>query len=222
LLAQAKALFLPSGRRVRTVPGGLYQGVRLPIDFRHDAQLYFGLIERETHRWIRQAVGRADWVVDVGAGRGELVCYALLQPRIGFVMACEPDPATIRALRESAAANGFAEGDRLDVCECFVGSSAGQRSLDELLVGRVPGRGFIKVDVEGSELDVLNSGSRLLTSAGVDLLLETHSPELEQSCLAWLEARAFTVRVIDQAWWRRLVPEHRPSAHNRWIAGAGP
>jgi hypothetical protein len=78
-------------------------------------------------------------------------------------------------------------------------------------------RGFIKIDVEGHEMDVLQSGERLLCSATVDLLIETHSKILEEQCLKWLVSKGYHCEVIMNAWWRAMIPEKRPIDHNRWL-----
>ena len=77
--------------------------------------------------------------------------------------------------------------------------------------------GFIKIDVDGPECDVLDSGARLLSKADVCLLVETHSLELELGCIDRLEKLGYVCSVIRNAWWRIFVPEQRPIAHNRWL-----
>jgi hypothetical protein len=66
-------------------------------------------------------------------------------------------------------------------------------------------------------MDVLRSGECLLGSAVVDLLIETHSADLEHECLEWLAGRGYNCEVIRNAPWRVLIPEARAIAHNRWL-----
>ena len=49
------------------------------MDFAENAQVMFGLWERETYAFIRSISGSTSWVVDVGAGRGELILYFALK-----------------------------------------------------------------------------------------------------------------------------------------------
>jgi hypothetical protein len=71
--------------------------------------------------------------------------------------------------------------------------------------------------VDGGEMEVLRSGEALLKSTTVDLLVETHSLQLEEQCLSYLASLGFACSVIRNAWWRVIIPEHRPIGHNRWI-----
>lgn len=72
--------------------------------------------------------------------------------------------------------------------------------------------------MDGYEADVLKSGEKLLSEGKVDLLIETHSKELEDECIGWLNERGYRCEVIDNAWWRFVVPEQRPTAHTQPVA----
>jgi hypothetical protein len=77
----------------------------------------------------------------------------------------------------------------------------------------------LKIDVDGAETDVLDSAINLLTVGSPDVLVEVHSEQLEKECIARLRSFDYAVEIIDNAWWRIFVPEHRPIPHNRWIGG---
>jgi hypothetical protein len=102
-----------------------------------------------------------------------------------------------------------------------VGDGPGQMSLDALAADR-PGPVFVKVDVDGGEVAVLRSGPRLLARADCSLLLEVHSEPLEADCVALLRKHGYECRPINPAWWRRVVPEHRPIGWNRWVLADRP
>jgi hypothetical protein len=76
---------------------------------------------------------------------------------------------------------------------------------------------FIKVDVDGAELQVLGTMSRLLRERRPAIVVETHTGELELACSRFLRERGHEVRLIRNAWWRALYPEFRPIEHNRWL-----
>ena len=79
------------------------------------------------------------------------------------------------------------------------------------------GPGFIKVDVDGFELEVLRGAARTFREKCVDLLLETHSPALEQHSIEILQGFGLTTQIIKNSWYRSILREQRPSAHNRWL-----
>jgi hypothetical protein len=132
------------------------------------------------------------------------------------VIAAEPNPSEVEGLRRHLALNGFAP----DACRIFnqqVGDHEGAVSLAELL-RPLRGPGFIKIDVDGAEMDVLRSAGDLLDRGQIALLIETHSGLLEADCLAWLGQRGYQTAIVDNAWWRRILPDGRTIDHNRWLA----
>jgi len=218
-LSAIKRALVTGGRRPVRVPVGLFRGVTLDLDLAHAMQKYLGLWETETYPFIRAAAARCRWAVDVGAGAGELTLYLLLKSQAVTVHAFEPDEAETAQLRVNLALNAVADDPRLTVhtVAVSINPNPGFVALDSL--GLDPGqRGFLKVDVDGQEMHVLQSGAGLLSEGTVDVLVETHSPSLESACARFLSERGYACSVISNAWWRVLVPEVRPLPHNRWLA----
>lgn len=77
---------------------------------------------------------------------------------------------------------------------------------------------FIKLDVEGAEFDVLQGAAAMIERRHPHLVVEVHSVELEQACGTWLADRGYQPRVVNQ---RRVLKDHRPTAHNRWLVAVG-
>jgi len=218
LLSSIKRHVVPSGRRIRHVPFGLYRRLRLNLDLGSQMQTYLGLWERETHRDIRRLVHHVRWLIDVGAGAGEL-CLLFKKAGTGIVIAAEPQIAEVALLRENLAANGLRLSE-VEIITKRIGTTEGCIRIDDFKVDSRHA-GFIKIDVDGAELDVLRSGPRLLNSAvDLALLVETHSKRLEDDCMAYLDHFGFHTKVIRNAWWRVVIPELRPPPHNRWIWAA--
>jgi|SRR6516164_6824945 hypothetical protein len=61
----------------------------------------------------------------------------------------------------------------------------------------------------------------LLDEGNVAILIETHSDQLEADCRAWLLERNYKTSIIKNAWWRRILPDGRVIAHNRWLSASG-
>ena len=83
------------------MPLGLYKGLRFSVNLAQSSQLYFGLWERETYGVISRALGSAQWVVDVGAGRGELALLAATYPGVHPIIAIEPNTSETEMLRHN-------------------------------------------------------------------------------------------------------------------------
>jgi hypothetical protein len=81
-------------------------------------------------------------------------------------------------------------------------------------------RAYKQNDEDGSEFDVVQSGKNLCSEGKMDVLVETHSLEVEQVCIGWLQMRGYNCNIIKNAWRRTMIPEQRPSLHNRWFFAA--
>ncbi len=212
-----------SGRAPRTCRFGLYRGLIFNLDLESESQVWLGLYERETYSFIRRAARRCRWAVDAGAGHGELCVYLLRKSHAEKVIAIEPKQEALEVLRTNLILGDQAGNERVQILNRFVGTADEEAyvTLDSLELDR-DNPGFIKIDVDGPECDVLDSGACLLVEADVCLLIETHSKELELGCISRLESLGYFCTVIRNAWWRILVPEHRPIRHNRWLWAAKP
>ncbi|HVT73102.1 MAG TPA: FkbM family methyltransferase [Lacunisphaera sp.] len=215
---------LPSGRRPRRVLTGLLRGIRLELDLRAgDLQLWAGLYERETFGAIRRLAENCRGALDLGAAHGELVAWLLRQPGMDRVLAVEPDQGALRRLGETLALNGLAGDPRCHLHRGFAGRGEPPqwRSLDDLAAS-LPEPIFVKIDIDGPESEVLSTGRDMLRRRECRVLIETHSPAAEAGCVDQLTAAGYRVTIIPNAWWRRIIPEHRPIPHNRWLAARRP
>jgi hypothetical protein len=96
----------------------------------------------------------------------------------------------------------------------IVGNGLDQLGLDAWAFsgGFVPD--FIKIDIEGGEVDALHSAERILRERHPSLLVEVHSEELERQAGAMLVGLGYRPLVVSQ---RRFLPDRRPTEHNRWL-----
>ena len=218
LLGQLKNRVVARGSRTRVIRGGALKGLRMSLDLGCHTQVYLGLYERELHGWLRIFAGGAATTIDIGAADGAYCFYFLTRTAAHSVFAFEPDPRAAEQLRLNLRLNGLERDDRLRLLEVRAGS--GQTSetvaLDSLF-GDVQTPCLVKVDVEGSEVEVLSGARRLLGRGGVSWIIETHSAELERECIRQLTTIGLAVTVVTPAWWRFAVPESRPIPHNRWL-----
>lgn len=204
--------------RPHRVMTGAFKGLVLHLDAAHATQVVVGLCERETYAWLERLTRNIGSAVDVGADRGEMAIYLLRRTSAKRVLAFEPNPENAAVFERNLMANGLAGNGDLRVVAKFLGDreDAEWTTLDAC-AGELPEPVFVKIDVDGGEADVLRGAGKLLRSARSRFLIETHSLELERLCARMLADYRFDTKVIRNAWWRRIVPEHRPIAHNRWL-----
>lgn len=212
--------FLPRGRRPRTILSGLFAGIRMQLDLRQgELLIWAGLYEREIFAEMRRLAEGCRSTLDLGAAKGDLTIWALQRPGMEQVAAAEPLAAEREQLHANLALNNLAGTPRLRLHAGFAGQGSGPewQTLDELAAG-FTGPVLIKIDIDGPEAQVLDTGRQTLTQLDCRLLIETHSPEAEAGCLERLGALGYQTRIISPAWWRVIIPEHRPIPHNRWLS----
>lgn len=220
LLSRLKNSIVTPGAAPRRIQTGAFKGLSMALDLRTGAQVYLGLYERELHRWVRSLGRHAVTAIDVGAADGAYSMYFLKRTGVRTVYAFESDAAALEHLRANLQLNDLAGDARLHVFPSAAGTGGdGTVALDSL-ADRIVTPCVIKLDVEGSEMDVLSGASALLRRGGTSWIIETHSAALEEDCARLLRDHGLSVRIVSPAWWRAAVPEHRPMTHNRWLVAA--
>jgi hypothetical protein len=219
LLSTLKNLVIPRGRKPRRILAGPFKGITMNLSLRHQAQVYLGLFEKEIHPWLKRLSEGLETAVDIGAAHGEYTLFFLMKTHTATVYAFEPDPSCLPLLDENLRLNGMAESQRLNISTKLVGDSQQQESIRlDSLVSSVGFPCLIKMDVDGAEEIILKGATALNSLPGIRWLIETHSTELEASCVKILSEAGFQTEIIRNAGWRTIVPELRPIPHNRWLA----
>jgi hypothetical protein len=205
---------LPRGSSLRKIKTGIGAGSWMWLDLQHQLQRFLGLDERELAPIVNRALTKASTLVDVGANDG-LYTVHFLNSGAKEVLSCEAGPSRERLLA-NAAANGHEPSSRFRFEERLVGTVETGVPLAELLRSS-PQPIFIKIDVDGAEIDALRSCETFANLKQVWWLVEVHSVELERQAIEWFEQHGYKITVVKPAWWRRLIPEKRPLEHNQWL-----
>ena len=205
--------------RERRILGGAARGLVMLIDPSAKTQRILGLDEREIQKTFVAFSRWAEALVDVGSSDAYYALFFRKHNAAGTVHLVDANPE-FKPLQTRHFSINF-PGSQLDARTAFVAPPGRQGegtlllSRDMPLAGR---RVFFKIDVDGWELDVLKSAEELLAGTECRFIIETHSAELEHACIRFLESHGYRTSVIANAWWRRIVPEQRPIAHNRWLS----
>jgi hypothetical protein len=192
----------------------------MELDLRIQSQFYLGLFEREVYSWLHHLSRGIGTAIDIGAADGEYTLYFLTRTNAQRVLTFEPSSETRPRLLQNLMLNGMQRSPRLSLVSQFVGSNrSGETSLD-MIMPLVSAPTLIKLDIDGGEVEVLRGATRLLALPDTRWLIETHTQQLEDECIAILQKAGFETKVVPQAWWRLVVPEMRASAENRWLVAA--
>lgn len=219
VISGIKQLIVRPGRRPREIKGGLIRGLNMHLDLASQTQRWLGLDERELYRWFKRVPEGIRTACDIGASEGMYTLYFLARTPAERVFAFEPSVEAREILESNLEINRLAGDPRLVLSAKFVGGRKGDPnwiSLDQALSSaRSPC--LIKMDIDGGEVDVLQSAPEILLHLRPFWIIETHSVELEQDCCRILRGAGYNTTIIPNAWWRCFVPELRPIPHNRWL-----
>src|SRR3989338_1456585 len=185
---------------------------------------WLGTYEYEKQILFSRIIRKGAVVYDIGAHAGfhTLLVSSLVGPA-GKVFAFEPSPRNARYLRkhleinhcdnvtviEAAVAEedgtAFLEEDQ----EYTVGltgrlsAEAGRKiktvSLDNLVSsGRIPPPEYMKIDVEGAELQVFFGAKKILSDSRPVIFLSTHGVDIHNQCCAFLTSLNYLLEPIDE------------------------
>jgi len=188
------------------------------LDLASESQTYVGVAERELARHFETLSHDVKTAVDVGGSVGFYTLFFLTKTSVERVFCFEPEARSCEDILANVRLNGLEGDPRLRLVNKFVGAQvSGNHATLDSIADEVVGPCLVKIDVEGAELDVLAGAGRLLARAGIRWIIETHSADLEKECLQVLKKAGLTCQIVDKAWWRAILPELRPAAHNRWL-----
>ena len=218
MVARIKNKFIKPENKVKLIRFGLLSGVTFNINLSYQAQLYFGLWERETLEFVRLFSRDIATAIDIGAGEGEYALYFIQKTLASTIIICEPSDSSRSMLEKNIKLNNPLRECKLNFIKDFINNSnvEGNRTLDSML-DIISFPCLIKIDTDGKELDILKGANSLLANPGSRFIIETHSRELEDNCISLLQSYGFTTKIIRNAWWRLFIPEQRPIPHNRWL-----
>ncbi len=210
-----KRALLPSGAHPRTLPAGIGRGnVRIELDFAHHTRQYIGLFEIEINRWLRRFLRPGVRSFDVGGYQGyDALLFAKLTG--APVATFEIDQDALAGMRRSFALDP-ALAPLITPVGGAVGCSGDAIRLDDYAAEHFA-PGFVKIDVDGAEFDVLRGASLLLRKHRPAIVLEVHSRELERDCGRLLVEHGYLPTIVNQ---RQVLRERRPIEHNRWLVAS--
>lgn len=180
-----------------------------------------GTYEPEQTQLFRDRIAAGAIVFDVGAHVGYYtVLSAVLAGPNGRVFAFEPNPVNHGFLQRHVALNRLhnvtienaAVSDRNGTAAFAFGTGSGTGHLDadgalsvrtlrldDFVREKDVRPGFIKIDVEGAELDVLHGAAETIESHHPVIFLSTHGTQVHGECLTWLRSRDYTLNPVDAA-----------------------
>src|SRR5207253_8924258 len=138
-----------------------------------------GTFEREVYPWIRKFSAGIASAIDVGAADGEYTLFFLSRTSARRIYTFEPSDICRAHVQRNIERNAPEEVVRMRISSKLVGARDSENSITlNSITDGLEFPCFIKMDVDGAEVDVLKGATSLLTRTKVRWLIETHSKEL--------------------------------------------
>jgi hypothetical protein len=211
-----KLMFNDSPDHLHAIKYGVAKGLKMRIDIYSKSQRILGLDEAEIQGYFKEYSQKCSHFFDIGASDGY---YALIYRKYNPTGQMYLFDANLRFHAEQIEnfrINGF-KTDFKQIAK-FVSEAESSDSIriDQFFTGKHQNV-FFKVDVDGGELSVLKGAKEVIASNNCFFIIETHSKQLEDDCIHFLEALGYETKIIKQAFWRVVIPEQRPIEHNQWF-----
>ena len=199
---------------------------------------WLGMYESEKVRLLAGLLREGDVAYDIGAHAGYYTLVAArLVGRTGSVVAFEPNPENIRALRRHLVLNRV---QNVEVVEAAVSDRTGTArfddsdrsnsrgrlsyggslevscvALDALIGGNgLPAPAVIKMDIEGGECLAIDGARELLVSARPMILLATHGPAIRARAKSLLRDIGYDMAP--------LAPSRDANKCSEWVCSPRP
>jgi hypothetical protein len=201
---------------IQKIRGGIGKGLRMKIDVSNKAQRIIGLDEYEVQKIFKEFALKAEYFFDIGASDGY---YSLLFRKYNFygiIYMFEVQSRFKEEIFSNFSSNNYSidyhyfakfASNKIDENNITIDSIFSGK--DDLLL--------FKIDVDGGEETVLKGMEITVKNNKCFFIIETHSKELEESCIAFMVKNEYSYKIVDHAWFRSILPEERILKHNRWL-----
>jgi FkbM family methyltransferase len=214
------------------IPTGINRGMRWIIGAGPNHGCWFGSYEADRISALPKIIRRMMVCYDLGANAGfyTLALSRLVGPQ-GCVFAFEPEATNAHYLRRHVKMNHL---KNVTVAQLAVSSGTGvvgfeeeassasgsivqksrylvpSISLDEFIAQGNPPPHFLKMDIEGAEVEALKGAKILLSKSRPIISLATHSEELSYQCREILSGHRYKFKAFDcktpaHPWWDCLA-----------------
>jgi len=158
------------------------------------------LTEPDELRFVRGWIGHCDVIVEVGAAVGNHTLYFAKALKPKKLLVFDADPAAVRQIEKNASLNRSSLGDtEIVVRNAAIGAGSGRQvifdreceivALDDHVHAKVD---FLKIDVDGMELQVLEGAKALIVRDRPKIMIEVCAAALE-GFLAFVSEHGYSI-----------------------------
>lgn len=215
---QLKKLLIGEGEKLYKVKFGIAAGLYYQLNPANKSQLIIGLYELEIQKYFKKYAKICNYIFDIGAAYGY---YSLIYKKFnpsGQVFMFEPGYSKFNQVQlKNFKANNF-DLSTITQINKMVSNTKSEKTIaiDDFFKEKNQ-KLLFKIDVDGYELDVLKSGIETFKNNNCYFVVETHSYQLEEDCLKFLENIGFKTKIIKNGAFRTIIKDERPIELNRWF-----
>jgi len=214
-----KNLLLSTKLKPRFIWFGIGSGIKMLINPSYKTQRIIGMDEREIQKTFKQFSRKSKLFIDIGASDGY---YGLIYRKLnknGLIYLFDGESSFKETQIINFSLNNYSL-TKVELFNKYVGSENNDFTItvNDLINPELEDIIFIKIDVEGAELNVLNGLSKILKNYNCKLIIETHSKKLEEECIDKLLELDYKFKILPKGWYRFIMPESRPIDHNQWLS----
>ena len=237
--------FINNESFVATITGGPAKGLIFPVQMPQDKLMWIGTWELDFAEALENNI-KSGWICyDIGGYKGYYAVVMALKGA-AEVFIFEPMPANAAMinklislnphlpikLKQTAISDTGGQSTFKIMREETMGKLTGSTfreeeeemrqltveciTLDELIKSGVPEPDFIKIDVEGAEEFVLKGAMEMLKRKKPFLMIEIHSPQIGERCMAILKNFYTNIRVLETG----MAPDNVTPEICHYIASA--
>ncbi len=214
-----KKKLVGEGLAFHTVKFGIAKGLKYYLDTKDKTQLFLGLYEIEIHKYFKKFAKKADVMFDIGAAYGYYSLIYRSYSKLGQIYSFDPGIGKFDAVYRANFKENFGNFDNVNLSGKLVGNTESSDfiKINDVLKEIKNKSILFKIDVDGGELDVLESGLEAFKQNNCFFVVETHSFKLEEDCVALLRKEGYKVKIIKNGWYRIFIKDLRPLELNRWF-----
>jgi hypothetical protein len=201
---------------VQRIRAGIGKGLFMKIDVSNKSQRIIGLDEYEIQEVFKKYSEKARYFFDIGASDGYYSLLFRKHNKEGVIFMFEAQDRFKSEISENFSLNKFPVNYHHFSKFASDKSDENNVTIDSLFTENGE-RLLFKIDVDGGEEVVLKGMEKTAKNNKCLFVIETHSRELEKSCISFLKNNGYSFKIIDPTWFRLFLPEERVIAHNRWL-----
>jgi hypothetical protein len=214
-----KNIFFKNGNETRSILFGIGMNIKMKIDIDSKLQRLLGLDEREIQTVFRSYAKQSRCFIDVGSSDGYYGLLFRKYNKTGRIFLIDANERFKNVQKENFSLNNY-DLVNVEFISKYTGSESNQTTvrLIDIVDAKKTDILFLKIDVDGAEMDVLKGSKSIFDEFDCKIIIETHSKLLEEQCIDFLKSLGYEVEIIDNGWYRSIIPELRTIEHNRWLS----